>query len=230
VSEPITLGTAPSENVPAPQPTPAGDSGHIDPEQYYALQEQVARYESALHRLDPHADRIKRLMDDPDAAKLFDDSLAAYEQMRARQGPQIDEAQRPIYEKVSKLEQFVDRFEQQQRAEAEKPQREFQSRWDHWQNDPVNNRFFQRLTADHKLEQKDLQWLAQEAVAHDFAPLEEVWKENSWRFVKAESSPPPPSLRSDSGEIGVPAATKVTPDAVSMRQRIVELERHRRGA
>jgi hypothetical protein len=216
--------------VQSPSPT-TQPSGHIDPEEFYALRDQNARYEAAFERLNPQADRIKRLVEDPDAARIFDDATSAMESLRKRNEPQVPQEFRPIYDKVSKLEEFADRFTKQQQEAAEAPQREFTQRWQSWQNDRNNNRFYERLNLDHPEVAKnpaDMQRLASLAAEKNFAPLEDVWKEESWRFVKSAAPKPPPSLRSDAGEIGIPNPSDGA-KTQTLRQRAVELERARRG-
>lgn len=190
-----------------------------------AIQSARQTYES----LNPHAARIERLMRDPQAGELFDNALRAYESMQ-KQGPKVPEEMRPVYDKVSRLEKFVDDFEARQKADAERPQKEFQTRYTDWANSPANNRFFTRLMADHPdLKPRDMQYLAQVAAESGFEPLEAIWKKESWRFERPGFQAPPTSLRADAGEVGS-APQGGPPPGVTMRQRIIDLERARRGA
>ena len=193
------------------------------------LQRQLADAQATFTALQPHAARIRRLVDDPTAATLFDDAIDAYKRVQEKQGPQIDPTMRPVYDKVSRLEKFVDDLEARNKAEAERPQREFNDRYTAWQNDPTNNRFFERLRTDHQLAPHDVRWLAQVAANNNFEPLEEVWKKESWRFVRgASATPPPTSLRAEAGD-GTAGATGGGPPQQTMRDRIVDLERARLG-
>ena len=231
MADELRTGTPEEQVTPSAQPTTTtSPSGHIDPEEYYALQGQVARYEAAFERLNPQADRIKRLVEDPDAQRIFDDAVSAMEAMKARNAPEVPAEFKPIYDKVSKLEEFADRFTKQQEEIAQAPQREFTQRWQEWQNSRENNRFYDRLRQEQPdLKPRDLQYLAQVAAEKDFAPLEEIWKENSWRFNHTKAAAPPASLRADAGDVGIPAPSE-SGKAVTMRDRIAELERARRGA
>lgn len=212
---------------------PAPPSQSIDPGEYEALLQENAQWRAAFAGLEPQAERIKRLRDDPNAAQLFDNAISAYENFEKQRGPQIPDDQRPMYDKISKLESFVDRYEQQQKDEAERPQREFAARYNDWQNSAANNRFFTRLMADHPgLAPRDVQYLAQCAAEKNFEPLEETWKREGWRFVKPGDTAPPSSLRTDVGEVGIPSeSTRSAPPngGPSMRDRIVQLEKQRRG-
>lgn len=213
---------------------PAAPSSAIDPAEYDAILQENAQWRAAFAGLEPQAERIKRLRDDPNAAQLFDNALSAYENFEKQRGPKIPDELNPIFEKVSKLETFVDRYEQQQKEVAERPQREFVARYADWQNSAANNRFFTRLMSDHPgLAPRDVQYLAQCAAEKNFEPLEETWKREGWRFVKPGDTAPPSSLRTDVGEVGIPsesARTAQQPDQKdAMRNRIIQLERQRRG-
>jgi uncharacterized protein with von Willebrand factor type A (vWA) domain len=205
-------------------------SGHIDPEEYSQLQAQVAQYQTAFDRLNPQAARIQRLLEDPDAANLFDNAYESYKNLQKSQEPEIPENVRPLYAKVSKLEELADQVLKEREDAANKPQREYQEKWQAWQNSPANDRFYKRLIHDNKdLKARDLQYLAQVAAEKDFAPLEEVWKEEQWRFVPQQRSAPPSSLRSDNGEVGIPGPSQTGTQEKTMRGRLVELERERRA-
>lgn len=224
------------QQTPAPETTSATASASqgapaIDPAEYEALLQENAQWRATFASLEPQAERIKRLRDDPNAAQLFDNAVTAYEEFERKRGPKVSEELNPIYEKVSKLESFVDEYRQQQKSEAERPQREFMARYNDWQNSAANNRFFSRLMADHpELKQRDIQYLAQVASEQNFEPLEETWKRESWRFLKPGESAPPSSLRTDVGEVGIPGESqRGEPQGQSMRDRIVQLERQRRG-
>jgi hypothetical protein len=213
-------------------PTPSGEAAPaIDRAEYEALLHENQQMRATFAMLDPQSDRIRKLVEDPNAADLFDHALSTFEEYKQQRGPKVSEELTPIYDKVSKLETFVDKYEQQQKELAEKPQREFTARYNDWQNSAANNRFFTRLMADHpELAQRDVQYLAQCAAEKSFEPLEETWKREGWRFVKSGASTPPSSLRTDVGEVGIPGESQRTasPEA-TMRQRIIDLEKQRRG-
>jgi hypothetical protein len=200
----------------------------IDPREYDILQRELQGYRNTLTVLDPHAERIRKLVENPEAARLFDNALNAYEKYQESQGPQIPDEQRPLYDKVSKLEKFVDDYAAQQKAAAEAPQRQAAQALDAWSHDPANERFYQRLRADHPtLVQDDWTLLSHLAGANNYESLEDTWKKYSWRFVREQSSAPPSSLRTDAGEPGT--AGEARPGAQSARERVIELERERRG-
>lgn len=210
-------------------PAPQDSAPLIDPREFEILQREVSDAREAFGTLQPHSERIKRLLEDPSAGQLFDNAVEAYERAKRQNGPQFDEAGRAIYDKVSRLEKFVDDVEKQRKDEAERPQREFQQHYNEWANSTVNNRFFSRLMADHpELKPRDMQYLAQVAAESNFEPLESVWKKESWRFERATTATPPPSLRADAGD-GTAAGAATGTDGVSMRDRIIQLERSRLG-
>lgn len=215
----------------ATEPVSSPPQPAVDLEQYEHLRQQVQQAEAAFERLSPHQKRIQRLLEDPEAGELFDSALSSYERMRAERQPPVPAEFAPVYEKVSKLEKFVDKYEEREKEAAERPQREFQARYQEWQNSPVNNRFFARLMADHpELKPRDLQYLAQVAVEANFEPLEATWKKESWRFERQGTSAPPTSQRADAGDVGIPGGKPAAATGgPTMRERIIELERARRG-
>jgi len=214
----------------APPPEPQHAEPGIDPSEFANMQRELGEYRQIFGVLAPHADRIKRLVEDPEAAKLFDNAWTAYEDYQKKNAPVVPPEQQPIYDKVSKLEKFVDDYTAQQREVAEAPQKQFQFAYDQWQRNPANERFYQRLMTDHPdLQRRDIQYLAQVAADQNFTePLEAVWKRESWRFVHGEMSAPPSSLRTDAGEPGT-AGNANAPQDKSIRARVIELERERRG-
>ena len=204
----------------------------IDASQYEAALQEAQQMRAAFTVLEPHNERIRRLLEDPNAAQLFDNALSAYENFERERAPKVPDELNPIFEKVSKLETFVDRYEKQQQEAAERPQREFTARYSDWQNSAANNRFYTRLVNDHpELQPRDVQYLAQCAAEKNFEPLEETWKREGWRFVKSHDAAPPTSLRTDIGEVGIPGESTRTAGTggPTMRERVIQLERQRRG-
>ena len=214
---------------PSPPPSP---ERVIDPAEYDALAGQVAEAQRAFGVLEPHQARIKRLLEDPQAAELFDNSLKAYDDYQKSRTPAVPDGMQPMFEKVTRVADFVDKYEAHAKAEAERPAREFATHYDEWKNSAVNNRFFGRLMAEHPdLKARDLQYLAQCAADAGFAPLETIWKQEGWRFGTAPQSGIPTSLRADAGDVGAaaPGTPGAPPQGVTMRDRIIQLERARRG-
>ena len=141
------------------------------------------------------------LVEHPEYADLFKNAVKSYEAVRADQAPKVPEELKPLYDNVSRLSKLADEYENERKSVAEAPQREFQQKWEAWGNDTANQRFFGKLTSEHPdLEPEDIQRMAQIASRNGFIPMEQVWSEHSWRFVKpTENRPAPPtSLRSDS--------------------------------
>jgi hypothetical protein len=228
--QPIAQPQPTAQPSPSAPPVSEPDTITVSRADYDAMQDQLHQARSTYDVLNPHSSRIERLIKDPHAAELFDRAVRAYEDMGRRE-PEIDPSIKPVWDKVSRVEKFVDEFEARQKDEAERPQREFTARFNDWQNSPANNRFFTRLMTDHPdLRPRDLQYLAQVAAENQFEPLEAVWKKESWRFERPGSSAPPTSLRADAGEVGSAPQPGQPPQGKTMRERIIELERARRGA
>ena len=218
------------------QATPAPDSGasgHIDPDSYAQLQAEVAQYRDAIQQLSPRAAEIQMLVEHPEYADLFKNAVKSYEAVRADQAPKVPEELKPLYDNVSRLSKLADEYENERKSVAEAPQREYQQKWEKWQHDPANEKSFHKITRDNPdLTPKDFHYLASVAAEDGFKSLDDVWAENSWRFVKpTENRPAPPSsLRSDAGEVGIPGESQngSAPEK-SLRERTIELERARFG-
>lgn len=179
--------------------------------------------------LEPFADDIRSIVQDETKRNVARESWKALSDMEQRRKPPVPDEIRPVYEKVSKLEEFADTLMAERKAAAEAPQREWEQRWQAWQNDPSNNRFYERLKHDHPdIGTPELQYLAQKAASDNFAPLEEVWKKYETRFVAPKPAAPPTSLRSDAGDIGIPAPSNGS-QAKTLRERTIELETARRA-
>lgn len=223
------LNTTPQPSPQPAAPAPEPDTIPVSRAEYDAMQEQLAQARATFEVLNPHAARLEKLVKEPRYAEIFDDAITAYENIRTRSQPQVPDEIRPVYEKVSKLETFVDKYEAREKEAQERPAREYQQRYNEWQNAPSNNRFFQRLMSDHpELKPRDIQYLAQVAAEDNFEPLEAVWKKESWRFERQATSAPPTSQRADAGEVGSAPSSNGS-QGPSMRERIIELERARRG-
>lgn len=215
----------------APAVETSAPSGHIDPEDYAALQSRLSQYEALTQRLSPYASDIQWMVENPDyAPNLVRDARKAYDRVREESGPQVPQELQPIVSKLSRLEKIADDYERQQKEIQEAPQREFANRWQAWQTDPRNEKFYNRLKTEHPdLTNRDMAYLAQTAADNGFEPLEQVWKSNEWRFVPQARTAPPPSLRTDSGEVGIPGAANGQTQEKSVRDRVIELERARRS-
>lgn len=115
--------------LPAPSPS-------IDPNEYAQMQARLNELETyhresqeVFNQLQPHSARIKRLIEDESAQRIFDDGLSAYEAMQQRNKPKLSDEWNPevnpylqkiekVYEVVNNFEQKSAQYEQTQRDEA----------------------------------------------------------------------------------------------------------------
>lgn len=201
------IPSVPTEPI-APVEIPrAESSGHIDPEAYYALQRQLQEQNGVLERLAPHADRIKRLVEDEAAASLFDNTLSAYEQMQRAKEPEVPSELAPLDARLKKIEEVADAFLAERKAAQEAPERERKGKYDTWLNE--SKQYGQRLVQEHPElnENGGAAWTYLENIAksNDYEPLEKVWKREGKRFIRESGeSAPPSSLRADTGDAGIP--------------------------
>lgn len=193
----------------APAPS-AAVAPSVDPALLQAQQE-LQQYRTAIDALQPHADIVARLMEDPDAAKLINESLSAYDTIR-RQQPQIPDEIRPVYDKVSYLSDKLDSYEKErdkaaaaaQAAKDAEAQAQLQ----------VEMAYASRLIAEHpELQENNYRAIRtiKQYANEDGISFESAYKRygNSFTKNKAESAPPA-SLRADAGEIGIPAQSRAT--------------------
>jgi hypothetical protein len=115
--------------VPVPSPS-------IDPNEYAQMQARLSELENyqlesqeVFNQLQPHSARIKRLIEDETAQRIFDDSLSAYESMQQRNKPKLSDEWNPevnpylqklekVYDVVNNFEQKASQYEQVQQNEA----------------------------------------------------------------------------------------------------------------
>ena len=141
---------------------------------------------------------------------------------------------------MSKIEEVADVFLKERKDAVEAPQREASMKWDSWLNDNRNEKFYNRLTSDHpdlfdeahQYGRPMMHYLGEVAKANGLKPLEEIWKDNEWSFVRGERPTPPSSLNPNAGDVGIPATPQPPssgPDqGPSLRDRVIQLERARR--
>src|SRR5215469_2298303 len=123
-----------SSTNPQPAPSDSPDSITVNRAEYDLMQEHLAQARATFEALNPHAQRLEKLVKDPHAGELFDNAVRAYEQFEQNRGPKVREDVQPLYDKVAKIEKYVDDYEATRKAELERPQREYQAHYNEWQN------------------------------------------------------------------------------------------------
>ncbi len=180
----------------------AAASPTIDPADYARLQEEVAQARQTFAQLEPHADRINRFLSDEDYRNFTDQSYESYKTMRekAAQPEPIPDNLRPMYEKIENLDSYVGslkkREQDAQKAEEAK-----------WQQDNID--FANRLAAEHPHLKQGNSLVKVAAFADSMARVEgrRVGIEEAWKTMQGfnpQPAAPAPSLRADSGAVGIP--------------------------
>ena len=185
-----------------PATAPAAAAPSIDPAEYARLQEEVSQYRSTWAQLEPHADRINRLISDEDFRNFNDQSYDTYKTMREKRNePEpLPENLRPMYEKIEKLDSFVSTL-QSREAQAAKDE---EAKWTQ-----ENLDYAKRLSAEHPHLKEGNSLVRVAAFADSMARVEgrRVGIEEAWKAMQSfnpQSAPPPTSLRADSGAVGIP--------------------------
>lgn len=168
-------------------------------------------YEPVLQRMDPHADDIKRLVEDEDYRNFHKQSYSTYQQLREQQKPQIDPALAPVMEELREVRGYVD---SQRAAETSRATAATQE---------AANAQWAKVTEA----ARETPWLANDnykaafEVAHfgdsrgikDFGDALSAYKQEMATRFGAPAAVAPRSLRADAGDPGVPgpkAAPKIT--------------------
>ena len=88
--QPLPPISAPGpESASTPSSAPATPSSGVDPDYVRYLEEQAAAYQATVAQLNPYADQIKYLLENPKAKDIFDVSRQAFEDQMERSKPKI---------------------------------------------------------------------------------------------------------------------------------------------
>lgn len=189
------------------------------------LEQYQRESQEVFERLQPHSARIKRIVEDEDAARLFDDSLASYETLRERSKPKLppewDPEVNPYIKKIDEMSSKIAAFEQQSQKYQEQQQAE------------VNQRLLEENT---KLSQQLVEKYPLLA-ERDYAGIKMIASygiQNKVSFAEAASALEPiykregsvePTLRTNSGAPGVPATSERQSTEKDLIERATELIR-----
>jgi hypothetical protein len=217
------------------EPSPGGGftpPSSIDAGEYARMQQHVRELEqyqtetqAVFEQLSPHSARIKRMVEDESAARLFDDSLASYEALSARSKPKLGDEwnpeNNPWLKKIDEVYDEVKSFRKQSDAYGEQQQQQ------------VNQRL---LSENTKLSEQLIEKFPHLAEA-DYAGIKMIASygiQNKMSFSDAASALEPaykrersvePTLRTTAGAPGVPGASENKMDNVDLVARATELIR-----
>jgi hypothetical protein len=216
------------------EPSPGGGftppSPGIDVNEYAQMQQQLRELQqyqtetqSVFDQLAPHSARIKRMVEDESAARLFDDSLASYEALSARNKPKLPEEwnpeTNPWLKKIDEVYDEVKSFRKQSDAYGEQQQQQ------------VNQRL---LSENTKLSEQLIEKFPHLA-EHDYIGIKAIASygiQNKMSFADAASALEPtyrrdravePTLRTTAGAPGVPGASDNKLDKDDLVARATEL-------
>lgn len=209
--------------------TPPAQSG-IDPNEYARMQQQLRELQqyqqetqSVFDQLAPHSARIKRMVEDESAARLFDDSLASYEALAARNKPKLSDEWNPeVNPWLKKIDAMYDQVQSFAKDSGDYKQQ---------QQEQVNQRLLQENT---KLSEQLIEKFPHLAEA-DYAGIKMIASygiQNKMSFADAASALEPaykrersvePTLRTTAGAPGVPGASENKLDKDDLVARATEL-------
>ncbi len=208
------------------QPTP---STTFDPAEVERLKREYAQAQQILQTLAPHAERINRLIEEPDAAQFFDEAYGVFKD-RSNKSPELPPELKAIHDDVVYLKDYVKTAEQKRQEQEQSVQQQ------RYQED---YHYAERLVAERPDLAEDNYWGIQSLAAYaknNSITLEQAWKKVGSRFAKpVKQAAPPSSLRADAGEIGIPGRSDTQAPSTNKSFRDVLLERlksdqHQRGA
>ena len=178
-----------------PAASPAASAPAIDPAEYAAMQSELGQWRAFNEQAAPYAERIQRLITDEEFRNFNDQSYSAYEKMR--------EDAKPVDETPAWFKPYADRINeetsQKSRAEAEQNTK--------WQRDEMD--FAARLVAEQPQLRTGNGIVRIAAFADAMAKVENrrVGIEEAYKVMlgfQPGASAPAPSLRADSGSVGIP--------------------------
>lgn len=212
--------------MPAPSPS-------IDPNEYAQMQTRLGELENyhresqeVFSQLQPHSSRIKRLIEDEAAQRIFDDGLSAYETMQQRNKPKLSDEWNPevnpYLQKLEKVYDVVNNFEQKA------------SQYEQTQKDAANQ---QLLLENTKLSEQLVEkfpHLAEQNYA-GISMIASYGLQNKMSFADAARALEPvyrretaePSLRPERGAPGIPGNSSKDGE-IDMVQRAAELIREQK--
>lgn len=199
----------PGEGQPAP-------SYSIDPNEYerlrqenYRLSQEQEQYQGFLEQLSPHAERVKRLLADDTAARIFDDSISAYESIQQRSKPSLppewDPERNPVVKRILDMDERISKFDQRTQAYDQQVQEQANQKIVAESID-----FARRLASEYPVLAEN-NWRGFNAiVAYSQTrnvPLELAAEELKPMYAQTNPAVGAPTLRSGAGQIGVPTPT-----------------------
>lgn len=202
----------------------------IDANEYAQMQNRVRELEqyqtetqSVFEQLSPHSARIKRMVEDENAARLFDDSLASYEALSARNKPKLSDEWNPeVNPWLKKIDAMYDQVQTFAKDSGDYKQQ---------QQEQVNQRLLQENT---KLSEQLIEKFPHLAEG-DYAGIKMIASygiQNKLSFADAASALEPaykrersvePTLRTNVGAPGVPGASEGKLDNVDLVERATQL-------
>jgi hypothetical protein len=215
------------------EPSPGGGltpPSSIDPNEYAQMQQQLrelqqyqSETQSVFEQLSPHSARIKRMVEDENAARLFDDSLASYEALSARNKPKLSDEWNPeVNPWLKKIDEVYDQVKSFAKESTDYKQQ---------QQEQVNQRL---LSENTKLSEQLIEKFPHLAEG-DYAGIKMIASygiQNKMSFADAASALEPaykrersiePTLRTTAGAPGVPGASEGKLDNVDLVERATQL-------
>lgn len=215
------------------EPSPGGGftpPSSIDANEYTQMQQRVRELEqyqtetqSVFDQLAPHSARIKRMVEDESAARLFDDSLASYEALQSRNKPKLSDEWNPeVNPWLKKIDAMYDQVQSFAKDTGEYKQQ---------QQEQVNQRL---LSENTKLSEQLIEKFPNLAEG-DYAGIKMIASygiQNKMSFADAASALEPayrrertvePTLRTTAGAPGVPGASENKLDKDDLVARATEL-------
>jgi hypothetical protein len=216
------------------EPSPGGGftppSSGIDAGEYARMQQHVRELEqyqtetqAVFDQLSPHSARIKRMVEDESAARLFDDSLASYEALSQRNKPKLSDEWNPeVNPWLKKIDAMYDQVQSFAKDSGDYKQQQQQE---------VNQRL---LSENTKLSEQLIEKFPHLAES-DYAGIKMIASygiQNKMSFADAAGALEPaykrersvePTLRTNVGAPGVPGNSEGKLDSVDLVARATEL-------
>lgn len=177
------------------------------------MREENARLTGIVRAIEPYADDVRRIVTDEGYRDYVRESTRYYDELAQRKPTDLDPGlaavRDELREEIRPMRELADKYTTQQRAEREaRINRTFQ------EGKAIVEPFLQQhpeLRTNRGFG-ATLDALQNEAVERD-VPFKEVWDNYTSGFAPQprERKTPPPSLRANDGDQGIPAAARPAP-------------------
>lgn len=190
---------------PSAQPDAGFDRAAYDRE-LATLRQQNEVFRNSLEQLRPYAEDIDWATSDPQHIEFIRRSRKTYEEAMRRDA-QLPEEFRPLADDVRALKEFTNELREQQQRAAQEPFQKWTADGERYllekaEKHPEIKQFLNEIAGQIGVLCRPTQYGGRGMT------FDEGWKRVSAGYIKQQSSAPPPSMRGDAGNPGLPPPSR----------------------